>query len=59
MPPPQGARVNLDFWTAAQEVAAQARVTSVRWDAELTNSGGDLVMKLTAINFILLRDPGA
>ena len=27
--------------------------------AELTNSGGDLVMKLTANNFILLRDPSA
>ena len=27
--------------------------------AELTNSGGDLVMKVTAINFILLRDPSA
>jgi acyl dehydratase len=27
--------------------------------AELTNSGGDLVMKATAINFILLRDPSA
>jgi acyl dehydratase len=25
--------------------------------AELTDSGGDLVMRLTAINFILLRDP--
>lgn len=25
--------------------------------AELTNQDGDLVMKLTAINFILLRDP--
>ena len=27
--------------------------------AELTNSGGDLMMKVTAINFILLRDPSA
>ena len=27
--------------------------------AELINSGGDLVMKLTANNFILLRDPSA
>ena len=27
--------------------------------AELTNSGGELVMKLTAINFVLLRDPSA
>lgn len=27
--------------------------------AELVNSGGDLVMKLTANNFILLRDPSA
>jgi hypothetical protein len=25
--------------------------------AELTNQDGDLVMRLTAINFILLRDP--
>ena len=27
--------------------------------AELTNSGGELVMKVTAVNFILLRDPSA
>jgi acyl dehydratase len=27
--------------------------------AELTNQDGDLVMKATAINFILLRDPSA
>ena len=27
--------------------------------AELTSDGGDLVMKVTAINFILLRDPSA
>jgi acyl dehydratase len=27
--------------------------------AELTNSDGDLVMKVTAINFILLRNPSA
>jgi acyl dehydratase len=27
--------------------------------AELTNQNGDLVMKVTAINFILLRDPAA
>jgi acyl dehydratase len=27
--------------------------------AELTTSGGDLAMKVTAINFILLRDPSA
>jgi acyl dehydratase len=27
--------------------------------AELTNQDGDLVMKVTAINFILLRDPAA
>lgn len=31
----------------------------VRSLAELTNSGGELVMKLTAINFILLRGPSA
>jgi acyl dehydratase len=27
--------------------------------AELTNSDGDLVMKVTAINFIRLRNPAA
>jgi acyl dehydratase len=27
--------------------------------AELTSDDGDLVMKVTAINFILLRDPSA
>jgi acyl dehydratase len=31
----------------------------VRSLCELTNPGGELVMKLTAINFILLRDPSA
>ncbi|MGH3247539.1 MAG: MaoC family dehydratase [Trebonia sp.] len=31
----------------------------VRSLVELTNSDGDLVMKLTAINFILLRNPAA
>jgi acyl dehydratase len=31
----------------------------IRSLAELTNTGGELVMKLTAINFVLLRAPGA
>jgi len=31
----------------------------VRTLSELTDSSGELVMKLTAINFILLRDPAA
>ena len=29
----------------------------IKTRAEVTNSGGDIVMTLTAINFILLRDP--
>jgi acyl dehydratase len=31
----------------------------VRSITEVTNQDGDLAMKLTAINFVLLRDPGA